>query len=205
MEVRTSEIHHETLSITFKQTSDLEQAKRIRKKSTLLSSSDSDSEDDMYCVKQMPVFQPKASQNRKGVESRTQPEMLEDHFFKDENSKRQILRQLNILNIKMDQLSQDISNINLIESRQYEDPVQQESILDQFQLPLRTEEDLNLFEDFLQNKENVSKVVSIFPLYLYNINYVFITTQNSSSAEFSPFCCELGDLSNFYLSGIFFQ
>ncbi|XP_074040012.1 uncharacterized protein [Leptinotarsa decemlineata] len=85
--------------------------------------------------------------------------MLEDHFFKDENSKRQILRQLNILNIKMDQLSQDISNINLIQSRQYEDPVQQESILDQFQLHLRTEEDLNLFEDFLQNKENISEVV----------------------------------------------
>ncbi|XP_074033871.1 uncharacterized protein isoform X2 [Leptinotarsa decemlineata] len=62
--------------------SDLEQEKRIRKKSTLLSSSDSDSEDNMYCVKQMPVFQPKASQNRKDVESRTQPEMLEDHFLK---------------------------------------------------------------------------------------------------------------------------
>lgn len=81
--------------------------------------------------------------------------------FTDENFKRQILRQLNILSIKIDQISQDISNLNLIRDRQ--DPVQQESIMDQFQLPLRTEEDLNLFEDFLQNKENVCKVVSIFP------------------------------------------
>ncbi|KAG5867948.1 hypothetical protein JTB14_020468 [Gonioctena quinquepunctata] len=74
--------------------------------------------------------------------------------MKDEQFKRQVLRDLSILHFKMDQLAEDIAQINLKKPEVPASP----SIFLRFNFPFSTEEDLQTFEDFLADKANHKQV-----------------------------------------------
>ncbi|XP_045460417.1 uncharacterized protein LOC123686008 isoform X2 [Harmonia axyridis] len=78
------------------------------------------------------------------------------YYLKDEQFKRQVLRNLSILNFKLDQLADDIGRLALKENTVTTNLPP--SVFSKFNFPLATEEELHNFESHLADREKYQQV-----------------------------------------------
>lgn len=83
--------------------------------------------------------------------------------FSDDNFKDQVLRQLHTINLRVIQMSQDINALtaNICAKEERGLLIEPEnSILDKFSFPLKTELELHELEEYLLDKEHANEFVS---------------------------------------------
>lgn len=76
----------------------------------------------------------------------------------DDQFKRQVLKNLSILNFKLDQIMDDISRLNVAQKVPEDLP---ESIFKKLNYPLSSKEKLHKLENFIENQQNNENCVSI--------------------------------------------
>lgn len=86
------------------------------------------------------------------------------YFVSDANFKKQVLRQLQIINIRQQQMSEDVSMLLMKANSEKNEPIvsNEDSIFKTYNFPLKTVPELEELEEFLIQDENFNTFVSKF-------------------------------------------